>query len=89
MSGIVKPFSEEAFIESIRKCMEVAKASGTEHIVINSGFKSEQYLKAFFPDLPMQAFVQYGNYIGETLRIADSLSILLIDDMGNVFQCEK
>ncbi|MBP3843657.1 MAG: cobalt-precorrin-5B (C(1))-methyltransferase, partial [Prevotella sp.] len=28
VSGIVKPFSEDAFIESIRKCMEVAQASG-------------------------------------------------------------
>ncbi|MBO7069200.1 MAG: cobalt-precorrin-5B (C(1))-methyltransferase [Bacteroidaceae bacterium] len=75
VSGIVKPFSEEAFINSIRKCMEVAKASGTERVVINSGFKSEQYLKALYPDLPAQAFVQYGNYIGETLRIASELSI--------------
>ena len=75
VSGIVKPFSEEAFIDSIRKCMEVAKASGTERVVINSGFKSEQYLKALYPDLPAQAFVQYGNYIGETLRIADERSI--------------
>ena len=75
VSGIVKPFSEEAFIDSIRKCMEVAKASGTERVVINSGFKSEQYLKALYPDLPAQAFVQYGNYIGVTLRIASELSI--------------
>ena len=55
--------------------MEVAKASGTERVVINSGFKSEQYLKTLYPDLPAQAFVQYGNYIGETLRIASELSI--------------
>ena len=75
VSGIVKPFSEEAFIDSIRKCMEVAKASGTERVVINSGFKSEQYLKTLYPDLPAQAFVQYGNYIGETLRIAHELSV--------------
>ena len=75
VSGIVKPFSEDAFIDSIRKCMEVAKASGAERVVINSGFKSEQYLRALYPDLPAQAFVQYGNYIGETLRIADELSI--------------
>ena len=75
VSGIVKPFSEEAFIDSIRKCMEVAKASGTERVVINSGFKSEQYLKTLYPDLPAQAFVQYGNYIGETLRIASERSI--------------
>ena len=75
VSGIVKPFSEEAFIDSIRKCMEVAKASGAERVVINSGFKSEQFLKAFYPTLPAQAFVQYGNYIGETLRMAHELSV--------------
>ena len=41
VSGIVKPFSEEAFIDSIRKCMTIAKASGSERVVINSGGKSE------------------------------------------------
>ena len=73
VSGIVKPFSEEAFVSSIRKCMEVAKASGTGTVVINSGAKSERYVKARFPDLPRQAFVEYGNYIGETLKIAEEL----------------
>ena len=75
VSGIVKPFSEEAFIDSIRKCMEVAKASGSERIVINSGGKSERFVKTLYPDLPKQAFVEYGNYIGETLKIAHELNI--------------
>ena len=73
VSGIVKPFSEEAFIDSIRKCMTVAKASGTNRVVINSGGKSERYVKALYSDLPQQAFVEYGNYIGETLKIANEL----------------
>ena len=75
VSGIVKPFSEEAFIDSIRKCMTVAKASGTERVVINSGGKSERFVKALYPALPQQAFVEYGNYIGETLKIAHDLGI--------------
>ena len=75
MSGIVKPFSEEAFIDSIRKCMEVAKASGSERVVINSGGKSERFVKALYPELPKQAFVEYGNYIGETMKIAHELNI--------------
>jgi cobalt-precorrin-5B (C1)-methyltransferase len=88
VSGIVKPFSEEAFIDSIRKCMEVAKAaffaeqSGkaerfhhAPHVVINSGAKSERFVRARYPDLPAQAFVEYGNYIGETLKIAHELEI--------------
>lgn len=75
VSGIVKPFSEEAFVDSIRKCMTVAQASGSDRVVINSGGKSERYVKARYPDLPGQAFVEYGNYIGETLKIADALAI--------------
>jgi len=74
-SGIVKPYSEEAFIQSIGKCMQVAQASGATRVVINSGAKSEQFLRDRYPDLPSQAFVQYGNYIGQTLRFADQLGI--------------
>lgn len=75
VSGIVKPYSEEAFIQSIRKCMEVAKASGSDRVVMGSGMKSEQQLRALYPHLPQQAFVQYGNYIGETLKMANVMGI--------------
>ena len=98
VSGIVMPYSEEAFVQSIRKCMEVAKAAfppdtqmvnGTRevlgssknlvnskcHVVIGSGMKSEQQLRRLYPDLPPQAFVEYGNYIGETLKMAHELNI--------------
>ena len=75
VSGIVKPFSEDAFIDSIRKCMTVAQASGSERVVINSGGKSERFVKSLYPNLPQQAFVEYGNYIGETLKIANDLDI--------------
>lgn len=69
-SGIVKPFSSDAFVRSIRKSMEVACATGSEMVVINSGAKSERFLHAFYPELPMQVFVHYGNFIGDTLKIA-------------------
>ena len=75
VSGIVKPFSEEAFVASIRKCMQVAKASGSDRVAINSGGKSERFVKSQYTDLPQQAFVEYGNYIGETLAIANELDI--------------
>ena len=74
-SGIVRPFSSEAFVEAIRREIEVAQALGCTHLVINSGAKSERYLKNEFPDLLPQAFVHFGNFIGETLRIADELHI--------------
>lgn len=74
-SGIVKPFSSEAFVSSIRKEMGLAKALGCKHIVINSGAKSEGYVQKEFPNLLNQAFIHYGNFIGEAIKIASELGI--------------
>ena len=72
-SGIVRPFSDEAFVGSLRKEMEVALAVGADHLVINSGAKSEAFLRERFPDFPPQAFIHYGNLVGETLKLAAEL----------------
>lgn len=73
--GVVRPFSLEAFVESIRREVEVCKAIGSTHLVINSGAKSERYIKALLPHLPPQAFVHYGNFIGDTLSIAHEVGM--------------
>ncbi len=44
-------------------------------MVINNGGKSERFVKTSYPDLPQQALVEYGNYIGDTLKIANELDI--------------
>ncbi|MCE2615558.1 MAG: cobalt-precorrin-5B (C(1))-methyltransferase CbiD [Phocaeicola sp.] len=75
VSGIIKPFSKEGFLNSIRKCMDVAKATGCDRIVINSGAKSEGFVKAYYPELPAQVFVEYGNFIGETIKLAQEMHI--------------
>lgn len=74
-SGIVRPFSNEAFVESLRREMEVARAIGCRHIVVNSGAKSERFVKALYPELIPQAFIHYGNAIGETMAIASQLGV--------------
>lgn len=74
-SGIVMPFSNEAFIEAIRREIEVARASGCPVLVLNSGARSEKVVKAEYPELPDIAFVHYGNAIGESLGIAAELGV--------------
>ena len=88
-SGIVKPFSSEAWISSIRKEMSVGfsitspnRSPLTTHrpptlpqIVINSGAKSERFMRQLYPELPEQAFIHYGNFIGETITIARELGV--------------
>jgi cobalt-precorrin-5B (C1)-methyltransferase len=69
-TGIVSPFSDEAFAEAIEREIAVAWAVGCRELVINSGAKSEAAMRGRFPSLPPQAFVHYGNAIGHTLRAA-------------------
>lgn len=67
-SCIVKPFSKAAYVSSLEKEVEVAKANGCKHIVINSGARSEKYLRDRFPSFPDYNFVHFGNFIGDTLK---------------------
>ena len=67
-TGIVKPFSASAYIASITQGIDVALANGCHTIVINSGGRSENILRQRFNTLPEYAFIQYGNWIGETLN---------------------
>lgn len=69
-SGIVRPFSNEAFVASIERAVDVARAVGCGRLVLNSGARSERIVRERFADLPPQAFVQYGNFIGEALGSA-------------------
>lgn len=66
-TGRVKPFSAAAYIASIEQGIDVALANGQQTVVINSGGRSEKLLRNLYPQLPAMAFVQYGNWIGETL----------------------
>lgn len=65
-SGIVSPLSNEAFIQSICRELEVAKAIGCKSIAIASGKKGEEYLA------PLRC-IHYGNFVGETLKAAHRL----------------
>lgn len=68
-SGIVSPLSNEAFIQSIVREMEVAKAIGCTEIALVSGLKSE---KALQKSMDIRC-IHYGNFIGESLKAAHKL----------------
>lgn len=70
-SGIVSPLSNEAFIQSIRREIEVAAAIRCRHIAFVSGKKSEDYLLS---KMNIRC-IHYGNFIGEALKAADELDI--------------
>ncbi len=65
-SGIVSPLSNEAFINSIKQELRVARAMGCTEIAIASGKKGEEVLNKTYN----MRCIHYGNFIGETLRAA-------------------
>lgn len=62
-SGIVSPLSNEAFIHSIRRELDVAWAIGCRTIGLVAGMKSEKALEGI-------RCVHYGNFVGEALKAA-------------------
>jgi len=74
-TGIVHPFSHEAYVDAMQREMQVALAMGVERIVLNSGKRSEVNIHEHYPELPPQSFIHYGNFIGDALRIAQRLGV--------------
>jgi len=69
-SGIVVPYSEDAYLDSIRQSIQIAMKNGCSEVVLNSGSKSETFLKTERADLPELAFVHYGNWVGRAIEFA-------------------
>ena len=69
-TGRIKPFSSEAYVATVKRQIGVVLENNAAHVVMNSGGRSERYLKKHFKHLPAYCFVQYGNYIGEALKAA-------------------
>jgi cobalt-precorrin-5B (C1)-methyltransferase len=67
-SGIVKPFSTAAYRASVVQAIDVARERGIDELVLTTGGKSELYAMKLHPQLPEEAFVQVGDFIGTGLR---------------------
>ncbi len=66
-TGIVVPFSCAAWIHSIHRGIDVARAAGLTHVAGSTGNVSEQTVKARF-DLPDIALLDMGDFCGGLLK---------------------
>jgi cobalt-precorrin-5B (C1)-methyltransferase len=69
-SGLVRPFSHPAYLATIDAAMGVARALGSEEIVLSTGGRSEGFARRERPDLPGEAFVMIADYFRGGLRRA-------------------
>lgn len=66
-TGIVVPYSCAAWIDSIRRGIDVARAGGLSHIAASTGSVSEAAVRAHH-GLPDMALIEMGDFVGGTLK---------------------
>lgn len=60
--GTVRPFSTDAWKASICQALDVAAALGCPAVCLTTGRRSEDAMRALFPDLEPQAFIQAADH---------------------------
>jgi cobalt-precorrin-5B (C1)-methyltransferase len=66
-TGIVVPYSCSAWIDSIRRGIDVARAVGHQHVAGCTGSTSEQTVRQLY-DLPDDALLDMGDFVGAVLK---------------------
>lgn len=66
-TGIVVPYSCSAWIHSIHRGIDVARANGFDHVVAATGKTSEQAARDRF-GLPLEAMIDMGDFAGGMLK---------------------
>ena len=67
-TGVVNPFSCAAWIHSIHRGIDVARASGCERVVGSTGSTSEAAARRVYPELPLHAYLDMGDFAGGLLK---------------------
>ncbi|CQR54508.1 cobalt-precorrin-5B (C(1))-methyltransferase [Paenibacillus riograndensis] len=80
--GVVTPFSTEAYKASVVQAISVAAAMGNKQIILTTGGSSEKYAMAMFAELPEEAFIQMGEYVGFSLEHAKAFGVRKITLVG-------
>lgn len=74
-TGHVKPFSHDAYIQTIRICVRAIIEEHGSHVVFGTGARSLKCAKEFYPELPENNFIPIADFIGKSLEIAKEENI--------------
>lgn len=87
-TGIVIPFSCSAWIHSIWRGIDVARATGCTHVLGATGNTSEKAGQALY-DLPETALIDMGDFIGGMLKYLRSHPVERVTIAGGVAKMTK
>ncbi len=87
-TGIVVPYSCAAWIASIQRGIDVARAAGVAHIAGATGASSEAAVRKLF-DLPEIALIDMGDFVGGMLKYVRSHPLPRVTIAGGVAKMTK
>lgn len=87
--GIVVPFSTSSYKASIVYGIKVALSNGCDHVVITTGGRSEKYGMKQYPELPEEAFIEMGDFVGFTLKECKRLGVKHVSMVGMMGKFSK
>lgn len=87
-TGIVVPFSCAAWIHSIHRGVDVARAAGLAHVAGSTGNTSEKAVAALH-DLPEQALIEMGDFVGGFLKYLRAHPVARVTVAGGIAKMVK
>jgi cobalt-precorrin-5B (C1)-methyltransferase len=69
-TGIVVPYSHEAYRDSIKCSLDVAQALCLDTVVLSTGKTSEKTAQKIFRDMPEASFILMGDYVSFAVKEA-------------------
>lgn len=87
--GTVVPFSTAAYKASVAQAIRVAVKCGCTHIVLSTGGRTEKYGMEMYPELPEEAFVEMGDFIGFALQQCKNQGITKVTLVGMMGKFSK
>jgi cobalt-precorrin-5B (C1)-methyltransferase len=87
-SGVVIPYSTQAYKLCISQALDVAVATGCREVVLTTGRRSERFAQRELK-LPEEAFVQMGDFVGYTLEECAKRKLARVTIWGMVGKISK
>ena len=87
-TGVVIPYSCAAWIASIHRGVDVARATGLDHVASATGRTSEDAVKALY-HLPEAALLDMGDFVGGTLKYLRKHPVPRVTIAGGVAKMTK
>ena len=72
-SGIVVPYSNKAYLNTVKILMRGAKMEGIRHIALCTGGTTAKAVGKTYPEIPELGIIRIGDFINPALKFASSL----------------